>query len=78
MSSSQRRKAREYAYKSDGWHDICVLAGVLDLSVPNRHRLFSELPEELRNLSLLWGTQDTVFRERAVAWLRQEAKCPTI
>lgn len=50
-----------------GWHDICVLAGVLDLSVPNLNRLFSELPEDLRNLSRLWGTQDTVFKERAVA-----------
>jgi hypothetical protein len=57
----------------DNFHDCVVLATDISHTPESLQEIFEQLPPEIQGIAFCWGLSDTVFRDFAYDYLRENA-----
>lgn len=55
-----------------GFHDVCLELYNKSLSYEELEQLFNKLPSNIKFIAYEWTTSDTVFRDMAYDFLKEE------
>jgi hypothetical protein len=55
-----------------GFHDVCLGLCGKSLNLEELKKYFDMLPENIKSIAIEWTTSDTVFRDMAYEYLKEE------